>query len=516
MAAHKESLIAELRTLIGALGHSGGLISPSVYDTAQRLRLAPPKEGVEAGLEWLLAQQQEDGGWCESIVPTARDIPTLAAVLAIRAYRQDSAAQTAMRRGLNYLRTHSSQGSKAHINDVPLGAEMILPHLLNEAKAQHLHIDHAPYARLFGMREQKLERLARYSFAANSAPTYSWEALEMAFAPEMLDPQTGVGHSPSATAAWLQAAGSGPDHAELRALAEDYLARAEAATRTGIPGVVPVVYPITGFELSYGLYALFIAGLLDHPALQDVVQPKLAELHAAVVDARGMSFGETFVPDVDCTAVALVALHAGGIVVENGLDLVYEFWRNDHFYTYLQEINPSGFSNAHALHALATYGTRCALTETYLVELQGPTGKWVADKWHTSWRFSTLESINALENLGYTDQLRQAGVALLDDQRGDGWGDGPGLGILETSYAILALQKIDRLGLLNGIEAAQLVQAKHWLHSMTDALATYESRWLGKEVYSPYRVDRMYHLSALLATQTRATQPREAVLVREA
>lgn len=514
MAIHKDSIIAELRTLIGALGHSGGLISPSVYDTAQRLRLAPPKEGVEAGLEWLLAQQQEDGGWCESTVPTARDIPTLAAVLTIHVYRQDSAAQTAILRGLNYLRTHSSQWSKAHINDVPLGAEMILPCLLNEAKAQHLHIDHAPYARLFGMREQKLERLARYSFAANSAPTYSWEALETAFAPEMLDPRTGVGHSPSATAAWLQAAGSGPDHTELRALAEDYLARAEAATRTGIPGVVPVVYPITGFELSYGLYALFIAGLLDHPALQDVVQPKLAELHAAVEHYRGLGFGETFVPDADSTSVAVVVLRAAGFEV--GDELIYQFWRDDHFYTYIQEINSSVFTNAHALHALVACNSRCALTEAYLTERQEPDGRWEADKWHTSWRFSTLESINALENLGYTSQLRQASVALLHDQREDGsWGDGSDSGVLETSYSVLALQKAGRLGLLDETEAAQLIQAKQWLHSMTFAPAPYQSRWLGKEVYSPYRVDRMYHLSALLAMQDRTTGQSEAVLVRQ-
>lgn len=514
----QEAILAELQKTVADLGRDGGRISPSVYDTAQRLRLYPPQEGVSAGLEWLLAQQHPDGGWCESTVLAARDIPTLAAILAIHQYRRDAQAQEAIRRGLAYLATHASRWSTVHINEFPIACEMILPFLLKEAEAQGFAIDHRPYARLFGMREQKLERLARYPFAANSAPTYSWEALELPFAPQMLDPWTGVGHSPSATAAWLQSAGDAPQYAELRTLAEDYLARAEAATGSGVPGVVPVVYPITGFELSYGLYALFIAGLLGHPALQAVVQPKVAELHAAVERAQGISFGETFVPDVDDTAVALVALHAAGVDVPRGLDWLHTFWRGDHFYTYLQEINPSSFSNAHALHALVTYDDRCTQTEVYLINCQEPNGRWVADKWHTSWRLSTLESINALEALGYAPQLRAACAALLDDQQADGsWRDGAGSGILETSYAVLALGKANARRLLDTTSQARLAQAQRWLaatiqtHNGAHKADLYEHRWLGKVAYSPCRVDRVYHLSALLAGQPLAYSQMKAV-----
>ena len=96
------------------------------------------------------------------------------------------------------------------------------------------------------------------------------------------------------------------------AKAEAYLARAEASTGTGIPGVVPVVYPITGFELSYGLYALLLTGILNLPALQDVVQPKLAQLADALEPEQGLSFGDSFVPDVDVTSVAIASLRAAG------------------------------------------------------------------------------------------------------------------------------------------------------------------------------------------------------------
>ncbi len=61
MLEETTSLIAELRTLIGELGKDGGLISPSVYDTAQVLRYYPPKEGVEPALHWLIVSAT--AGW---------------------------------------------------------------------------------------------------------------------------------------------------------------------------------------------------------------------------------------------------------------------------------------------------------------------------------------------------------------------------------------------------------------------------------------------------------------------
>ncbi len=52
-----ELIIAHLRLVLGGLGSDGGHIGPSVYDTAQALRLAPPAEGPWEALDWLIAQQ---------------------------------------------------------------------------------------------------------------------------------------------------------------------------------------------------------------------------------------------------------------------------------------------------------------------------------------------------------------------------------------------------------------------------------------------------------------------------
>src|SRR5690606_30184146 len=206
----------------------------------------------------------------------------------------------------------------------------------------------------------------------NSAPTYSWEALGFPYTPEVLHPHTGVGHSPAATAAWLAAARQHGEDPALCAKAEAYLARAAATTGTDIPGVMPMVYPITGFELCYGLYALLLTGLLDHPALQDVVQPQVAKLRKMVEREQGLSFGEEFVPDVDETAVAVAVLQAANQSPDP--KWVHRFWRDDHFYTYIHELNPSVFSNAHALHALVLCGERSELTEKYLICQQLPGG----------------------------------------------------------------------------------------------------------------------------------------------
>lgn len=42
-------LLTDLRHLIADLGKGGGMISPSIYDTAQVLRMAPPGRGCLAG-----------------------------------------------------------------------------------------------------------------------------------------------------------------------------------------------------------------------------------------------------------------------------------------------------------------------------------------------------------------------------------------------------------------------------------------------------------------------------------
>jgi hypothetical protein len=274
--------------------------------------------------------------------------------------------------------------------------------------------------------------------------------------------------------------------------------------------VVPVVYPITGFELSYGLYALLISGLISHQALDDAIETKVEELEEHFLRNGGLSFGDNFVSDVDDTGVAITVLRARGRSPDP--DLLFDFWHNDHFYTYSQELNPSVFSNAHALHALTVCGRRSKPTEKFLIQRQQPEGFWLADKWHTSWRFTTLEVVVALSLLGHGDLLTRSGQALLADQRPDGsWGDGQTGSTLETSYSILALRILAESGLLSPSNREQLVRGERWLRANVSAgpgrQAQEQERWLGKVAYTPRRVDRVYALSVLATFNESASIP---------
>jgi hypothetical protein len=315
---------------------------------------------------------------------------------------------------------------------------------------------------------------------------------------EALHAQTGVGHSPAATAAWLRTAQQVGENSILCAQAEEYLARAAAITGTGIPGVMPMAYPVNGFELCYGLYALLLTGLLDHPDLQDVIAPKVAVLRAMVERRQGLGFSEYFVADVDDTAVAVAVLQAAHQSPD--IQFVRRFWHKDHFYTYVHELNPSVYSNAHALHALVLCGERCERTENFLIQQQRENGAWDVDKWHTSWRSSTMEVVAALLPLGYKEQLSRAGQALIDDQNPDGsWGQVEGAPMLETTYSVIALQLLSADPSLAEKVRPALQRGRQWLWNHLDELYSVRRVWLCKEVFSLIRVDNIYKVCTLLS-----------------
>ena len=501
-----DSLISELRQLIRDLGKDGGLISPSIYDTAQVMRFYPPPEGTEPALAWLLSQQQADGGWGDPAVPLARDVPTMAAVLAIQECAPGAAQKSVIEAALQFLRAHGEAWEGMRIDALPIAAEMIIPRLIEELTAHGCQVDPAPYAALTKLRTFKLSKLAVYTFIPGTAPTYSWEAYNGNYRQIMPDASGGIGHSPAATAAWLSQAQHGvvDGASELGAAfvqAESYLRRASQATLTDIPGVVPNVWPISGFELSYGPYAIHTAGLAKHPAIQDeltVVNQKLLDL---LTVQEGISFGQRFVPDVDCTAVGITALSS--VYEDIPTRYLTRFQQGDCFYTYENELNPSVFSNAHAVQALNRLGRQFPATEKFLFSRRNSAQVWDADKWHSSWRYTTLEVLSALSELEH-DDLSASYRSLLAAQGATGeWGLSRSTRVSDTAYTMLAL------GLRSGgagsesraAIASAIRRAAEWMQSvgLQQSHSTRGKPWLGKELYSPYRVERIYHLAATLA-----------------
>ncbi|NJN18809.1 MAG: hypothetical protein HC822_22410 [Oscillochloris sp.] len=75
---------SHLRMLLNDLGNDGGLLSPSIYDTAQTMRLGRRTlEQQTTSMDWLLSRQEADGGWGATHQPAARELPTVAALLAL-------------------------------------------------------------------------------------------------------------------------------------------------------------------------------------------------------------------------------------------------------------------------------------------------------------------------------------------------------------------------------------------------------------------------------------------------
>ena len=491
-------LLTELRSLITNLGKDGGLISPSVYDTAQVLRLCPLQQDVWPAVDWLLGQQQADGGWGDPAAPLARDVPTLASVLALHAYGNRKATRDAAQAGLAFLRRQMGQWKQPLPDDLPVGVELLLPCLLDEAAALGLELPREPYATLVALGKHRRRLIAQMQPGAGTTAAHSWEAWGTNPDPTLIDGAGGVGHSPAATAAWLHAAAGRTDLAAAREAAQRYLAQAAAATGKGIPGVVPTVWPIARFENLFGLYSLLIAGLLEHPTLEDVVQPQIHDL-ACALRPTGFSWSDFFIPDGDDTAAGIAVLSAAGHQVD--LAVLRHFENDSHFSTYSSELQPSLTTTARAVHALALYGEEVARQQTFLIKCKCPDGRWPSDKWHSSWLYTTLHVVLALINSGHITALKSAFDAMLAHQHADGgWGMESKSTTIETAYAVLILRTLRAYGLVDNGLLDALQKAYQWLLRNYHPFNVSEDKgWTGKELYRPYRVDRAFELSAMLA-----------------
>jgi hypothetical protein len=486
-------LLADLRPLIATLGKDGGLNSASVYDTAQLVRLAPPPAGAWPALDWLASQQRPDGGWGDPSTPRARDLPTLAAVLALHTSGTRARERTAVHAGLAFLRRQASHWATLS-DDLPVGIELLLPRLIEEAVALGLDLPTAPYAALVELGSRRRHLIAARPAGAGTPPVHSWEAWGSDPDPSLIDGSGGVGHSSAATAAWLHAASTRPDLADARASARRFLEQAAAATGTGIPGVVPGVWPIPRFEQVFGLYVLLIAGLLDTPELRDVISSQVDDL-ARAMRPSGIGFSDFFVPDGDDTAAALAVLRATGGPADLGaLD---RFAHSDHFCAFPGELHPSLSVVAHAAHALERGDNQPA--HLYITERQGVDGRWPGDKWHSSWLYTTSQAVIALASGRHPYPIRQAVEALVNHQHSDGGWGVRGSTSEETAYGVLTLRLLQRRGCLSEQATRALPRAEQWMLRQYQPFADSNIKlWLDKDVYRPERIARVIELAATL------------------
>ncbi|MFY0524410.1 hypothetical protein ACN28I_14970 [Archangium gephyra] len=507
MPSTPEWFIAQLRADIQALGAQGGILTPSVYDTAQVLRDAPPEDPRPA-VEWLMRQQRPDGGWGSELMPLARHVPTLAAVLALRGTSDTQESRKAVEGGIEFFRrTAEAWAFDGPLpDDIPVAAELILPRLLEEAAAVGIELPQKPFLSLSALGTRRRGLIARMKHRAGTAPIHSFEAWGTEPDMNVLDGSKGVGNSPAATAHWLRLrrATVPPGTRELPAEvlgAEEFLRAAAEATGTGLPGVVPTVWPIVHYEQSWSLLALFSTGLLDHPGLRDVVRPQLEGLYRAV-RPEGYGMSEFFVCDGDITSTCLAMLKETGHAVDGGLLQRYQL-ADGQFITYAHEMQPSVTTTAHGVMALAILGQDVSRQVRWLAEKRGADGLWRMDKWHASWLYSTSQVMLALCRAGATDVVRPAVEALLRSQHAEGgWGMARTPSLLETAYAVHALRALRNHGLFGPEVKRALQRAAGWMGAQKDvAPERQEMLWTGKELYRPFRLDRIFERSAMLALE---------------
>lgn len=499
MGRIRDLLLADLRSLIADLGRDGGAIGPSIYDTAQVLRLAPPEDGAWQAVDWLLSQQQPDGGWGDPIAPLARDVPTLAVVLLLKDLNQRREIRDVVDRAVTFLRRQTIHWSRPLLDSLPAGVELLLPHLLEEAIAHNIPLNRASYSQIISLGDRRRHLIGKLRPKIGTPPFYSWEAWGREPDPGLIDAIGSIGHSPSATACWIRMAREAGAPKNELAAAQSYLDQASKATGLNIPGLMPTVWPITRFEQSFGLYALLVCDLLGHPALQKEIGAQIDDL-AVALRPDGISMSDYFASDGDDTAAAVAVLHAAGRPVDTAM--IEPYANDDHFHAWREELQPSISLTARAIHVLGMVEASTDLYQAYLLRHQVTDGRWPADKWHTSWLYPTCHAVLALSRYGHQRALEQAAGSLLAYQQADGgWGADGWSNTIDTAFAIITLRQL-LSSLAKSAEIEESIQRGFSYMCAEYRPFSYKHRgaWLGKELYRPDRIDRAFELGAMLST----------------
>lgn len=493
-----ENILTELNTLLSDM-HDGGYVGPSVYDTAQLLRAHPSPPDRAGAYRWLIEQQHEDGGWGSPDFPLHRQVPTVAAVLALHeAQPQPEGAAAALAAADAYLTQENDPYADGIPDDAPIGVELILPLLCRQATRLLPALAYPRYGALYQAEAARLEKLESLTAVPSGHPLFhSWESWGRTSTEATPDAFGSVGISPSATAVWLGRACAENSAAPQERTAR-YLHNASRATGVGIDGVVPNVWPIDVFEPCWSLYSLHLAGLFSHPSLTTVVQTLAASIQM-ILTPHGVGPAQTFASDADDTAIAAAVLQLSGHSLT--FNPLRQFEKGDLFVTFPGERNPSLSTTIHAVHALSLLGTDAPAARAYIEHGKSADGVWKNEKWHASWLYPTSHAVAALAHGMPSWRDDDVLYKILGAQHpSGGWGAGSAPTQEETAYALFALHvmngRVDA-GLREKLASA-VARAREWL------LARYQPNrlpvtplWIGKELYCPQRVVRVTELAGL-------------------
>ena len=516
MGSHDLRTNAAVGALVAEMSSdSWGAVSPSVYETARLVTLAPWLAGHRQRVLFLLQSQHPDGSWGG---PDGYGlVPTLSATEALLASLRRG-QQAGNRQGLDYAAVVRAvdgglralfgwlrAGARVVVPDT-IAAEIVVPALIAQVNAHLDGLVPAPVSGLDSWRgsgrlllppgaddglRARLGDLVRHGHALPAKLLHSLEALgPVVRGTPLVHPVHGaVGCSPAATAAWLR------DRTGCRA-AVGYLEAVQDRGRGPVPGVTP----ITVFERAWVVAALTTVGIGVR-----VPRGLVDSLHAAF-GACGVAAGPGLPPDSDDTAGALYALAQLG--VPRSLDCLLTYQVDAYFSCFLDERTPSTSTNAHILQTLNRYLERDVPQRFRHQAMMGKLAGWLRDcqevdgswwdKWHASPYYATASCATALyrhSRSASTSAVSRAVEWLLDSQREDGsWGRWSGT-YEETAYGVQTLLQTYVPRADSAVEQAAARGCVFLQRSPGDH--KHPPLWHDKDLYTPIRVVRAEGLAAL-------------------
>ncbi|CAA9258093.1 MAG: hypothetical protein AVDCRST_MAG26-2204 [uncultured Chloroflexia bacterium] len=461
-------------------------IASTAYDTAWLASLpcpdAPNVPRFPMTLAWIPERQLPDGSW-GSYVPYVpeRIVCTLSALVALARFDQEGSFRSQILAGERYLWQH------VHIlGSEPcelVAFELLLPSLIERAVDSGIdvppHVDQYRTERQAKLALLPIDKIYSPALTTSHALEFLGRNADASRLPQAQLANGSIGNSPAATAFLLE-------HVEDSAAAS-YLA---ACLVENGDGGVPVLAPCERFELLWVAYHRFLGGVSPHALLSEQQCVSLVD----ALSRGGVSLSPSFqVPDADDTAVALLLLHASGVMVSpNALTL---FEHEDHFVSFPFERHPSTGVNIHVLAALNRYNSypRREIAMRKILRFLDRTrnqGSYWTDKWHLSPLYATSHAIAALVQVqgSFDDQvvpMIDAAIEwILHIQNADGsWGFRSVPTAEETAYALV--------GLSNAPARSHRIRAA--IEAGADYLGVHQSDshpalWMDKCLYYPAQI----------------------------
>jgi halimadienyl-diphosphate synthase len=476
-----------------------GAVSPSIYETARIITLAPWLYGQDERVEFLLNQQRPDGVWGGpgeyAMVPTLSATEALLRDLTNSKATRPPRSQVARaaERGVGALRRMLRLQHRPQFSDT-IASELIVPALIQDINwLRGSTVLEIPEGAAVGL----LQRLRSDPAPVSPKLKHTLEIFGASPALTAVDPVAGnIGCSPASTAAWL-AAGRHTDRAgPAVCYLEDVVKR--------YSGIVPSVAPITTFEYAWIVTTLCSANI------NAAVPPRVRDTLRHALTGQGAAVGEGLLCDADTTAETLFALLCIGDVRKP--DVLLGFDTGEHFCCWPGERNPSVSANAHVLEAIANYVARTGMRDSsfgpiirrvsaWLEARQHSDGNWV-DKWHASAYYATAVCVRAMTVIGGRTAVDRARRWVLETQRPDGsWGRWCGTSE-ETAYAV---QILLRGGVATPAMIDAAVRGADYLRRPNDSAQP--PLWHDKDLYAPGRVIAAEVLAALHLVQCAVGEP---------